>query len=382
MVGASLAGHAAVSALREHGYAGEVVVVGAEPHPPYDRPPLSKGYLAGKVTHEQLSLDADLDALSAQWLLGTPAAGLDVAGRRVRLADGTVIGGDLVVIATGARARTVTELLGVPAPAGVHHLRTADDATALGADLAGGGRLVVIGGGFIGCEVAATARLLGLDVTILEAGPLPLVGPLGVEVATAIAAMHERRGVRIRCGVGVTGLSGADRVESVQLADGSEVGCDHVVAALGSAPEVAWLADSGLEVDGGVRCDEAGVAAPGVLAVGDCAAWWDPALGRHLRVEHWTDAFDRARFAVSRFLDPEADQRPRPPAYFWSDQYDVRIQLAGRRTPESVATIEDGSTDGEDLLVVWRAAEQPTAVLGMNRARDVGRWRRRLVSSP
>jgi NADPH-dependent 2,4-dienoyl-CoA reductase/sulfur reductase-like enzyme len=364
VVGASLAGHSTVAALREQGHDGRIIVLGAEEVAAYDRPPLSKGFLTGRVHAEHLLLDE----LEADWRLGQAATGLDLDTRTVRLADGTSVAGDLVVVATGARART----LGPPMP-GVHTLRSLGDAAALRADLERGGRLVVVGGGFIGCEVAATARGLGLDVVLVEAGPGPLAAPLGTEVSTAVRALHTQHGVVVRCGVGVAGLRGADRVEAVRLADGTELVCDTVVVALGSVANVEWLADSGLDVSAGVRCDERGLAAPGVFAVGDCSAWFDPVLARHQRVEHWTDAFERARVVAATALG----SRPHPVGapYFWSDQYDVRLQFAGRRTPDAALRLEDG--DG--LLGVWWRDEEPVAVIGLNRPRDVARWRRRLV---
>jgi NADPH-dependent 2,4-dienoyl-CoA reductase/sulfur reductase-like enzyme len=218
----------------------------------------------------------------------------------VRLDDGTAVAADGIVVATGARARTWP---GAADLAGVHVLRTVEDAVALRAELRPGARLVVIGAGFIGAEVASTAIKLGLDVTVVEAAPTPLAGPLGERLGAVVARLHQAHGTRLLCGVGVAGLSGTDRVTAVRLADGRELRADVVVVGIGATPNVEWLQDSPLHVLGGVVCDEGGATSiPNVVAVGDCAAWHEPSVCRRHRVEHWTGALERPAIAVATLL--------------------------------------------------------------------------------
>ncbi|MFI1722704.1 NAD(P)/FAD-dependent oxidoreductase [Streptomyces sp. NPDC020489] len=381
VVGASLAGLSAARCLRKQGYDGRLVVIGDETHRPYDRPPLSKEFLAGTLGEADLALETDGEDLRAEWLLGTRATALDGAERAVRLADGREVRADGVVIATGAAART---LPGGEGLAGVHTLRTLDDARALRDELARGGRLVVIGGGFIGAEVASTAYALGLDVTVVEAAPTPLAGPLGETMGAVVAALHADHGVRLLCGTGVKGLSGERRVDAVLLEDGRGVPADIVVVGVGAKPCVEWLAGSGVELDNGVKCAADGrTSLAGVVAVGDCANWYDPRAGAHRRVEHWTGALERPAVAVAALLAGGAGESgvPRPP-YFWSDQYGVKIQLAGHAADADSVTVEEGAVDGRDVLAVYRRAGQPVAVLGMNQPRLFTRWRKQLAAAP
>lgn len=378
IVGASLAGLYAAQALRAQGFDGEVVVVGDELRRPYDRPPLSKEFLAGKIDADVLSLESADDDLRARWLLGSPAVSLCPATREVVLADGTRVGSDGVVIATGARAR---ELPGQANLAGIHVLRTIDDALALRSELLPGARLVVIGAGFIGGEVAATAKALGLDVTVVEAMASPLAGPLGAEMGAVVSGLHEARGVALRCGVGVRGLVGSERVEGVELADGTLLPADVVVVGIGAVPNIEWLADSGIALGNGIECDHQGrTSIPGVIAVGDCAAWHDPRLGRPYRVEHWTGAMERPAIAVAALLGGDGWNEGRQVGipYFWSDQYDVRIQFAGHAAEADSVTIEEGTVESHNLLAVYRRGDVPVGVLSMNQARLFGRWRRQL----
>lgn len=380
VVGASLAGLSAARALRARGYDGRLVIVGDEPHRPYDRPPLSKEFLAGDVCEDALLLEADGEDLGAVWLLGARAVALAPGARGVRLADGRTVAADGVVIATGAAARTLPGTAGL---AGVHTLRTLDDARALRADLTRGGRLVVIGGGFIGAEVASTAYALGLDVTVVEVAPTPLSGPLGTEMGGVVSGLHADHGVRLLCGTGVRGAEagGDGRVAAVVLADGRRLPADTVVVGVGARPCTDWLADSGLELGDGVVCGADGrTGLPGVVAVGDCAAWYDPATGGHRRVEHWTGALERPAAAVAALLSGgAAEQRaPRPP-YFWSDQYGVRIQFAGHAAGADSVAVEDGTPGERNVLAVYRRGEVPVAVLGMNQPRLFTRWRKRLA---
>ncbi|MGW0735016.1 NAD(P)/FAD-dependent oxidoreductase [Streptomyces sp. NPDC002851] len=385
IVGASLAGLSAARSLRGQGYDGRLVIIGEEPHRPYDRPPLSKAFLTGKVDEADLALEEEDEDLEAEWILGTRAVGLGTADHSgtgdhsVRLADGTEVRADGIVIATGASARTLPGSEGL---AGVHVLRTLDDARALREDLARGGRLVVVGGGFVGAEVASTAQSMGLDVTLVVEGPAPLAGPLWPDMAAEISSVHADHGVHVLCGTGVSGVTGEQRVAEVLLYDGSSIPADIVVLGIGAIPNTDWLEGSDVILDNGVRCWANGTTSvPGIVAVGDCAAWYDPATATHRRVEHWSGAQERPAAAVAALLsgghapfDP-----PRPP-YFWSDQYGVRIQVAGNTAMADSVTIEDGSPADRSFLAVYWSAGQPVAVLGMNRAKLFTRWRRQLVT--
>ncbi|KMS71517.1 pyridine nucleotide-disulfide oxidoreductase [Streptomyces viridochromogenes] len=380
VVGASLAGLSAARSLRQQGFDGRLVVIGDEVHRPYDRPPLSKEFLAGTLGEAELALESDDEDLRAEWLLGSRAVGLDRTDRAVRLADGREVRADGVVIATGAAARSLPGSEGL---AGVHTLRTLDDARALRDELARGGRLVVIGGGFIGAEVASTAYALGLDVTVVEVAPTPLAGPLGAAMGAIVSALHADHGVRLLCGVGVKGLSGETRVDAVLLEDGRTVPADIVVVGVGARPCVEWLEGSGVVLDNGVKCGADGrTSLAGVVAVGDCANWYDPRAGLHRRVEHWTGARERPANAVATLLAGGAVEPavPRPP-YFWSDQYGVKIQFAGHAAAADSVTIEAGAADTRDVLAVYRRAGDPVAVLGMNQPRPFMRWRKQLAAA-
>lgn len=379
MVGASLAGLSAARSLRKQGYDGRLVLIGDEAHRPYDRPPLSKEFLAGTLGEADLGLETDGEDLRAEWLLGTRATGLDRTDRSVRLADGRNVRADGIVIATGAAART---LPGAEGLTGVHTLRTLDDARALRDELARGGRLVVIGGGFIGAEVASTAYALGLDVTVVEAAPTPLAGPLGETMGAVVSGLHADHGVRLLCGVGVKGLGGERRVEAVLLADGRSVPADIVVVGVGARPCVDWLAGSGVDLENGVKCGADGrTSLAGVVAVGDCANWYDPRVGTHRRVEHWTGALERPAAAVATLLAGGAVEPgvPRPP-YFWSDQYGVKIQFAGHAGGADSVTVEEGAVGDRNVLAVYRRAGEPVGVLGMNQPRLFVRWRKQLAA--
>ena len=376
VVGASLAGHATARALRQQGFDGSITLVGEEEHRPYDRPPLSKEFLLGTLGEEHLGLEAPGEDLSAEWVLGVRAIALDPATRTVSLSDGRSISGSAVVLATGSTARHWSTPL-----AGVHTLRTLSDARRLRAELLTGARLVVVGAGFIGAEVASSATLLGLDVTVVEALPTPLYRQLGAEIGRAVAGLHAAHGVPLICGVGVTGLVGRGRVSGVQLADGRVLPADVVLVAVGADAEVGWLRGSGLDVAGGVVCDSRGAtAAPGVYAVGDCSAWFDPDTGAPRRIEHWTDSRDRPTHLVRAMLggDPARLRAP----YFWSDQYGIRIQFAGHRRDTDELVIEEGSAEHANLLATWRRDGTVVAVLGLNQMTAFTRHRKTLGRVP
>ncbi|MDX3454759.1 FAD-dependent oxidoreductase [Streptomyces sp. ME02-8801-2C] len=381
VVGASLAGLSAARSLRKQGYDGRLVLIGDEAHRPYDRPPLSKEFLAGTLGEADLGLETDGEDLRAEWLLRTRAIGLDRTDRSVRLADGRNVRADGIVIATGAAART---LPGADGLTGVHTLRTLDDARALRDELARGGRLVVIGGGFVGAEVASTAYGLGLDVTVIEAAPTPLAGPLGETMGAVVSGLHADHGVRLLCGVGVKGLSGEGRVDGVLLEDGRSVPADIVVVGVGARPCVDWLAGSGVALENGVKCGADGrTSLAGVVAVGDCANWYDPRVGAHRRVEHWTGALERPAAAVTALLAGGAVETgvPRPP-YFWSDQYGVKIQFVGHAGVADSVAVEEGAVGDRNVLAVYRRGGEPVAVLGMNQPRTFVRWRKQLSVLP
>ena len=388
IVGASLAGLSAARALRAQGFDGHLTVIGDEAQRPYDRPPLSKEFLCGNVSEADLALESDDDDLQADWRLGVSATGLDSRCGAIELADGTRIDADGVVIATGSRARRWP---GSADMAGVHVIRTVEDARALRADLVPGAQLVVIGAGFIGAEVASTARTLGLDVTVVEAAPTPLQMQLGGWLGGVVAGAHAANGTKLICGVGVAGLAGekralrapgsVGRVTGVDLADGRHLPADVVVVGIGGVPNIDWLYGSGLELGNGVLCGTNGqTALPNVVAVGDCAAWLDPTTNAHHRVEHWTGALERPAAAVAALLSGGRQEEAAVKApYFWSDQYGSRIQFAGIARPDDEITIEDGSCEERCLLATYRRDGRLVAVLGIDQPRLFTRWRRQLV---
>ncbi|MFF3349909.1 NAD(P)/FAD-dependent oxidoreductase [Streptomyces sp. NPDC002779] len=377
VVGASLAGLYAARELRAQGFDGRLVIVGDESHRPYDRPPLSKDFLTGRIDEDRLALtDAEETAeLDAEWRLSTRARGLDVRGRAVLLDNGRTVSTDGVVIATGASPRRLpgAEL------AGVHTLRTLDDARTLREELTQGPRrVVVIGGGFIGAETASSCAALGHTVTVVEAASLPLVPQLGVEMAAVCAALHRRGGVELVTATGVAGLTGIAAVSGVALADGRDLPADVVIVGIGAVPNTAWLAGSTLAFQDGVLCDDGCMTAlPQVVAVGDVAR-----VGGH-RAEHWTSATEQPRVAVANLLAGHTSRTVRSLPYFWSDQYGARIQFAGhRRDGDTVRIAEGALSDGAPaeggFLAVYERDGRTTAVLAVDRPRPFMRLRREL----
>lgn len=357
VVGASLAGLRACETLRAEGFTGTVTLVGDEAEVPYDRPPLSKKLLAGDWDADRIRLRKadDLASLDLTMRLGVAASGLDTAAHTLTLADGTVVGYDGLLIATGATARRVP---GWPTAAeldGVCELRTLSDALQLRDRLVDGARLVVIGAGFIGLEAASTARQRGCHVTVLEGAPAPLIRGLGAEMGAAVASVHARNGVDVRCGVQVAAIEGAGgRVTGVRLADGELVAADAVLVGIGVAPATGWLDGSGLTLRDGVVCDATlHAGAPGVYAAGDCARWpnrlFEPHDDVEMRVEHWTNAAEQGAAAAHNLLAAARGEEPMPYAavpFFWSDQFDSRIQFVGRAHGGDDVHVFAGSTDG------------------------------------
>jgi NADPH-dependent 2,4-dienoyl-CoA reductase/sulfur reductase-like enzyme len=304
----------------------------------------------------------------AQWRLGVAAAGLDRERRVVRLADGDEIAYDRVIVATGCRAREW------PGAEGVHMLRSLDDALALKAALAQRPRVAIVGGGFIGCEVAATARRQGLDVTVVDIAPYPMV-PLGPELGARCADMHREHGVDLRLGVGVAKLS-ATRIE---LTDGTRIDADLVVAALGAVPNSEWLGAAG-----GVACDATltTLEDPDVLGAGDVISWPHPlADGEQVRVEHWTTAAEHGQLAGKNALLPAAERAPHVlPPYFWSDQYDVKIQAVG--FPARAERLEILESEGNRFVAAGARNGRLVGVVAFNAAKRLGWYRRQLPEHP
>ena len=358
VVGSSIGGVRTAQALRNEGFDGRVLLVGEERRLPYDKPPLSKHYLAGGWDVERVALLTEAAANQAriELRLGVAAQRLDVAGRQVVLADGERLHYDAVVIATGAAAR--------PSPwaarSGVHVVRTMDDSESLKVDLERDGHGVVVGGGFIGAEVAATARSLGREVTVVDPLPAPIGRVVGAEVGVHFAELHRRHGVATRFGTGVESVEGDAGDLRVVLTDGTDLAATTVVVGIGATPNDGWLADSGLLVENGVVCDEfsRAVDSPAVYAVGDVARWFHPDHGEHIRVEHWTNAVDQAACVAHNIAHPHDLRAYRPVEYVWSDQYDWKIQIVGRPSRATgTHLVGDPAADKPRFAALYRGHE-------------------------
>jgi NADPH-dependent 2,4-dienoyl-CoA reductase/sulfur reductase-like enzyme len=378
VVGASLAGLRAVEGARKAGFEGHITLIGAERHLPYDRPPLSKAFLArqadGRVPEPPFFRDESVfaDELEVELVLGRPATRLDTMRKIVFVGD-REIEYDALVIATGATLRT---LHGTESLDGVHGLRTLDDSVAIRAALDAGARTVVIGAGFIGSEVASGANKRGVDVTVVEALPTPLVRATGSAMGSAIASLHERNGTRLLCGSGVRAVEGEGRVERVLLEDGTVLPADLVVVGIGVVPSVGWLEGSGLTLDDGIVCDEtlwAGV--DGVYAAGDVASWFNPTLGRRQRMENWTAAAEQGAAAARNAIDP-ANARPYGTVpYFWSDWYDSRIQFVGDPEADEVRLVDGVVAEGGRWVALYRRADRLIGALTVNGQTDIMKYR-------
>ncbi|MGZ8752904.1 MAG: NAD(P)/FAD-dependent oxidoreductase [Acidimicrobiia bacterium] len=381
VVGASLAGLRAVESLRHEGFTGRLVFVGAEPHLPYDRPPLSKELLAGEWEHDRTVLRKQpYDDLDLELRLGTPAIALDLGARSVELAGGTRLAFDGLVIATGSTPRTLPS---VPALDGVFTLRTLDDCLAIRERLDAGARVVVIGAGFIGSEVASTCRKRGLGVTVLEALPQPMVRGVGKRIGARLGALHIEEGVDLRLGVTFEAVEGEDRVERIRLADGSTIPCDVLLVAVGVRPETRWLETSGLVVDDGVVCDETLHAAPGVVAAGDLCRWPNALFdGEVMRLEHWTNAAEQGVFAAQSLLRRAAGESVEPFApvpFVWSDQYGVKVQCAGRFGPSDDLEIAHGELDARQFVALFGRHDRLVGALAFSRPRQLMQYRRMIA---
>jgi NADPH-dependent 2,4-dienoyl-CoA reductase/sulfur reductase-like enzyme len=378
VVGASLAGLRAVESLRQLGHEGTIVAIGAEPHRSYDRPPLSKQVLAGEWEADATALRKDDDdSLDVDWRLGCRARSLDTGTRTVTLDDGETVPYDGLVIATGATPRRLPGAEGIN---GVHVLRTLDDCLALRAELERGPKVVVVGAGFIGAEVAATCRGRRLDVTMLEALPVPLERALGARMGTVCAGLHREHGVDLRLSTGVDGFvaGGGGRIAQVRLTDGGAVDADVVVVGIGVAPETSWLDGSGVTVNNGVVCDETlAASAPGVVAAGDVCRWPNPLFGVQMRLEHWTNAAEQGLAAARRLLGFAEPFAPVP--YFWSDQYDRKFQFVGIADPDDDVEVVEGATADYQFIALYGRAGRLVGALALNRPRPLMQYRRMIA---
>ena len=381
VVGASLAGWRAVETLRAEGFEGDITLVGEELHLPYDRPPLSKQVLAGTWPPERVVL-ADRhrsSALRVHEVLGHRAVRLDAAARQIEIDDGTLLAGDAIVLATGASPRRLpgTEELGQHD--GLFTLRTLDDSLALRAALTAreSCRVVVIGAGFIGAEVASTCAALGCRVTVLEAMEIPLANVLGPQIGAYCATLHADHGVDLRTGAGVAGIQrveGAHGGLVVALSGGDSIEAHVVVVGIGVLPSVGWLDASGLTVENGVVCDDRLFAAEGIVAAGDMARWnWRHDGGEELiRIEHWQLAAEAGVAAARSLLAGRADAVPfNPIPYFWSDQFDIRFQVLGNPGGTDEVKIVEGSLDEGKFVALFGRAGRLRAVMAIGKPRQL-----------
>ena len=381
VVGASLAGLWACESLRGGGYSGHITLIGAEPHHPYDRPPLSKALLKGDMEQERILLRKpdELAKLDLDLRLGNTAVALNAEERTVTLLSGEAVAAEGVIVATGSAPRP---LPGQPDLDGVTMLRTLDDSLALRRRLEDQQRVVVIGAGFIGLEVAATASQTGCVVTVLEGAPAPMMRGLGAEMGEIVARVHARNGVDVRCSVQVAAIEGdGARVTGVRLGSGEVVAADVVVVGIGVSPATEWLAGSGLEIRDGIVCNGSLRAAPGIYAAGDCARWVNILFGEageEMRVEHWTNAAEQGSAAAKNLLAELAGEESTPYApvpFFWSDQFDSRIQFVGRAHGDDEVRVILGDVD-EKFVAMYGHEGRLRGVLGVGMPKPVMRMRK------
>ena len=358
IVGGGLAAARTAEQLRRSEFSGRITIVSDETHLPYDRPPLSKEVLRKEVDDVALKPRAYYDENDIVLRLGSAATSLDTAAQTVTLADGTLLVYDELVIATGLVPRRIPAF---PDLEGIRVLRSFDESMALRQHATEARRAVVIGAGFIGCEVAASLRSLGVDVVLVEPLPTPLAAVLGEQIGGLVARLHRDEGVDVRTGVSVAEVRGQGHVDSVVLSDGTELTADLVVVGIGSRPATEWLDGSGVAVDNGVICDEAGrTTVPNVWALGDVASWRDP-TGHQARVEHWSNVTDQARVVVPAMLGQDVPSAVVVP-YFWSDQYDVKIQCLGE--PEATDIVHLIEDDGRKFLAYYERDGVVVGVVG------------------
>jgi 3-phenylpropionate/trans-cinnamate dioxygenase ferredoxin reductase component len=358
IVGGGLAAARTAEQLRRSQFSGAVTIVSDEDHLPYDRPPLSKEVLRSETDDVTLKPAEFYDENDITVLLGAGAKSVDTAAKTLTLTDGREIGYDELVIATGLVPKRIPSF---PDLAGIHVLRNFNESLALREEAGSARRAVVVGAGFIGCEVAASLRSMGVEVALVEPQPAPLANVLGEQIGELVARVHRAEGVDVRCGVGVSKVVGTDKVEKVVLADGTELEADLVVVGIGSTPAVGWLEASGIALDNGVVCDAQGrSSAQNVWAIGDVASWRDT-VGQQVRVEHWSNVADQARVLVPAMLGQDVPEVVSVP-YFWSDQYDVKIQCLGE--PEADDIVHVVEDDGRKFLAFYERDGVVAGVVG------------------
>ncbi|AZG45959.1 NAD(P)/FAD-dependent oxidoreductase [Gordonia insulae] len=377
VVGASASGLSTVDALRRKGFTGSITVIGDEPHMPYDRPPLSKQILEGVWTPDRAQLRSDdmIAKLDAEFVLGEEAVALDVAERRVTSRSGREFVADAVVIATGVRPRELSGQAGVD---GVFVMRSLEDSMNLRRRLLDQPKVVVVGEGVLGAEVSATARKMGAEVTMTGPQPRPMSLQIGTMASQVLADVHTENGVRLRLGVGVAELvHEANVVRGVRLATGEVLEAEAVVVSIGSVPATAWLADSGLTLDNGVVCNSNCAAAQSIYAVGDVSRWYHNSLGRHFRLENRTNATDQSAVVADDILGVEHHYEPIP--YFWTDQFDVKIQVHGAISADATPQIVEGDISARRFVATYRTDGRVTGVLGWNMPKQTRLHRQDIV---
>jgi NADPH-dependent 2,4-dienoyl-CoA reductase/sulfur reductase-like enzyme len=379
IVGASLAGLRAAETLRVAGFNGRITMINGETFAPYDRPPLSKRFLSDGWDDERIALRKgdDLATLNINFVNGVTATALDTGSNTIKLSNSETTTYDGLIIATGCRVRAIP---GQPRANNVVMLRTLDDAHQLRNLLKPDAKVVVIGAGFIGLEVASTAKNLGCDVTVLEGLPAPLIRGLGAEMGALFAEFHRSKGIEVRCGVAVDGFVESNGLVTGVIADGNKIDADVVVVGIGVVPNTDWLNDSGLKIDNGIVCDKSlNVGVPNVFAAGDIVRWPNAAVGTAgepevMRIEHWTNAVEQGVAAANNLMAFSKGEPLTPfesVPFFWSDQFDKRIQFMGRSHAEDGVEILTGSLEEGKLIAAYGHGGQLCGVLGLSMPKPV-----------
>jgi 3-phenylpropionate/trans-cinnamate dioxygenase ferredoxin reductase subunit len=377
IVGASLAGTRTAEALRRHGFNGHLTIIGAEDESPYDRPPLSKQFLSDDWSEDKLALCRNgVEQLNAQWRLGIRASSLDSQTRTLLLDDGSSCQADAIVLATGMRARQLPFGRGL---GGVLELRTLSDARLLRAAMTTATSIVIVGAGFIGMEVAASCRKRGLDVSVVEPLPAPLVRGLGPLLGERVATRHREEGVVFHLGEGVESFEGDTAVSSVRLTSGVRLPADIVLVGVGAVPDTQWLETSGLEMDNGILCDATGATSrAGIFAVGDCARWENARYPDRPRFEHWTSAVEQSEVVAQAIALGQVEAHA-PVPYVWSDQFDLRVAIAGEHRPDDEMHVCLGTVEEGQFLALFERDGKLVSAVAFGRPRQLNASRRMIA---